>query len=383
MGSGEGALSGDSYYGDGIYRSSDGGVTWTHVSTLFTGQAVSEHRGRPDQPAATCTPRPCAAAAATTAPPRPRTRRTACTSRPTAARTGRCARAPTNELHGATDLVMDPQDAHAPVRVVLGRRRSTSRPTAAPPGPPPWATCRRATSSRAAPASRSASRTRRATRTPTLYTGFDYFDTGDAYHTARVFKTHRRRRPLDARPATGDRHRLGRRATAARSASTTTRCKPDPTNPNVVYVAGLLRLQQQPAVRRHLPLDRRRRDLEEPRLRPAPGLPRLRVPARRHLAHRHRQRRRRVAVAPTAAAATAPARPWPAADWQNLNGTGRPRHRRADPLDRPGHHPVHLDRRPCRRSRASTGAAPRTTARCASRSPTTAGSTRRAVTAAR
>jgi hypothetical protein len=41
MGSGEGALSGDSYAGDGIYRSSDGGVTWSHVSTKFTGQAVS------------------------------------------------------------------------------------------------------------------------------------------------------------------------------------------------------------------------------------------------------------------------------------------------------------------------------------------------------
>ena len=41
MGSGEGALSGDSYYGDGFYRSTDGGVTWKHVSTLFTGQAVS------------------------------------------------------------------------------------------------------------------------------------------------------------------------------------------------------------------------------------------------------------------------------------------------------------------------------------------------------
>src|SRR3954453_10633649 len=41
MGSGEGALSGDSYYGDGFYRSTDGGLTWQHVSTLFTGPAVS------------------------------------------------------------------------------------------------------------------------------------------------------------------------------------------------------------------------------------------------------------------------------------------------------------------------------------------------------
>ena len=52
MGSGEGALSGDSQYGDGIYRSSDGGVTWPHVSHLFAGQSVSDTRGRPDQLAA-------------------------------------------------------------------------------------------------------------------------------------------------------------------------------------------------------------------------------------------------------------------------------------------------------------------------------------------
>src|SRR3954454_7320128 len=42
MGSGEGALSGDSYYGDGFYRSTNGGVTWQHVSRLFSGQAVSD-----------------------------------------------------------------------------------------------------------------------------------------------------------------------------------------------------------------------------------------------------------------------------------------------------------------------------------------------------
>lgn len=42
MGSGEGALSGDSYYGNGVYRSSDGGVTWSHVSAKFAGQSVSD-----------------------------------------------------------------------------------------------------------------------------------------------------------------------------------------------------------------------------------------------------------------------------------------------------------------------------------------------------
>ncbi len=50
MGTGEGALAGDSYYGDGVYRSADGGVTWTHVSDLFTGQATSALAVDPTNP---------------------------------------------------------------------------------------------------------------------------------------------------------------------------------------------------------------------------------------------------------------------------------------------------------------------------------------------
>ena len=41
-GTGEGALSGDSYYGNGILKSTDGGVTWAHVSgDFFAGVSVS------------------------------------------------------------------------------------------------------------------------------------------------------------------------------------------------------------------------------------------------------------------------------------------------------------------------------------------------------
>jgi hypothetical protein len=43
LGSGEGALSGDSYYGDGVYKSVDGGVTWSHVSgSFFQGASTSD-----------------------------------------------------------------------------------------------------------------------------------------------------------------------------------------------------------------------------------------------------------------------------------------------------------------------------------------------------
>jgi uncharacterized repeat protein (TIGR01451 family) len=41
-GTGEGALSGDSYYGNGILKSTDGGVTWAHVSgDFFLGVSIS------------------------------------------------------------------------------------------------------------------------------------------------------------------------------------------------------------------------------------------------------------------------------------------------------------------------------------------------------
>ena len=94
MGSGEGALSGDSYYGDGIYRSTDGGVTWTARLDPVHRPGRLRHRRRPDRTPTTSTPRRSAVVAATTAPPPRPPRRTASGSRPTAARAGRCARAP-------------------------------------------------------------------------------------------------------------------------------------------------------------------------------------------------------------------------------------------------------------------------------------------------
>jgi len=42
LGSGEGNLSGDSYFGDGVYRSTDAGATWTHASgSTFAGVSIS------------------------------------------------------------------------------------------------------------------------------------------------------------------------------------------------------------------------------------------------------------------------------------------------------------------------------------------------------
>ena len=359
-------------------------MTWSHVSTLFTGQAVTALAVDPTNPQPRSTPRPSAAAAATTArPPRP-TRKYGVWESTNGGTSWTLRKGTSDEIHGATDLVMDPQNPQGPLGLVLGRRRSTSPPTAARPGPAPSATCRPATSSRAAPASRSASRTRPARPTPTVYTGFDYFDTSDVYHPAAIYKTHRRRHDVDRRrpaPATGIDSVVGYCGTQCFYDN---EVKPDPTNPDVVYVArrptatttrpqsgGIYRSTDGGA------------DLAEPRATtctptstPSPSSPTT------------------PSTSPSATTAASGSRhdrwraqrrgdPLSAADWENLNGDGRPDHRRAGPLHRAGDHPVHLDARRCRTSPASTGAARRTTARCASRWPTAAGSTRPAVTAAR
>ncbi|MDT7573196.1 MAG: hypothetical protein QOE05_3370 [Actinomycetota bacterium] len=41
LGTGEGALSGDSYFGNGIYRSNDAGATWTQLGPTFVGSSIS------------------------------------------------------------------------------------------------------------------------------------------------------------------------------------------------------------------------------------------------------------------------------------------------------------------------------------------------------
>ena len=94
MGSGEGALSGDSYYGDGIYRSKRRRPDLEARVAAVHRPGGHRHRGRPAATPTTCTsPRSAVAAATTARPPRP-TSSTGSGSRPTAARAGTCARAP-------------------------------------------------------------------------------------------------------------------------------------------------------------------------------------------------------------------------------------------------------------------------------------------------
>jgi uncharacterized repeat protein (TIGR01451 family) len=234
MGSGEGALSGDSYYGDGFYRSTNGGVSWQHVSTLFTGQAVSAIAVDPTNPQHVY---------AATLRGRGGNHRT---SSPTAnpygvyestdgGSTWTLRKGTTNELHGATDLVIDPQDPQVLFASFWGDGiyKSTD-------GGHTWATAMTGL-----PAGNFLEGGTRfslgishpsASAAATLYTGFDYFDSSDAYHKGRVYKS------TDGGATWA--------ATATGSGTNTildycgTQCfydnvvKPDPTNPNVVYVLG-------------------------------------------------------------------------------------------------------------------------------------------------
>ena len=89
-GTGEGALSGDSYFGDGVLKSTDGGNTWTHVSgDYFRGVATTRIVVDPTNAEPRVRSRRLAAAAAHAARLRRVTRASASGSRRTAAPTGR------------------------------------------------------------------------------------------------------------------------------------------------------------------------------------------------------------------------------------------------------------------------------------------------------
>jgi uncharacterized repeat protein (TIGR01451 family) len=236
LGTGEGALSGDSYYGDGVYRSDDGGVTWTHVSSLFTGQATSAIAVDPDN---------AMHVYAATLRGRGGNHRT---SAPAAQPFGvyestdggvtwTLRRGTTDELQGATDLVMDPQDPKTLWASFWGDGiyKSTD-------GGVHWAS-----SLGDLPAGNYLEGGTRfalgvshpsASGSPTLYTGFDYFDAADKYHAAQVFKS-----------TDGGSHwtnATGSPTTGSNSVANycSTQCfydnvvKPDPTNPDVVYALG-------------------------------------------------------------------------------------------------------------------------------------------------
>jgi uncharacterized repeat protein (TIGR01451 family) len=236
LGSGEGALSGDSYYGDGVYRSTDGGVTWARVSNdQFNGQATSSIVVDPANAnhLYMATLRGRGGIRRTTAP----------ASTPFGVWESRdggrhwsLKKGTTDELHGATDLQMDPTNP----RVLFasfwgdGIYRSTD-------GGATWASAlgdlpkgnfleggTRFSLGLSHPAGAA---------TATLYTGFDYFDLSDAYHDARIYKSTDGGAHWTATPTgSGIDSILGYCGTQCFYDNVV---KVDPTNPNVVYLGGV------------------------------------------------------------------------------------------------------------------------------------------------
>ncbi len=234
MGSGEGALSGDSYFGDGIYKSVDGGLSWTHVSSKFLGQAVSD---------IVVDPTNSNHLYASTVRGRGGARRTTHPSVPpfgvyestNGGLNWKLRKGTHLEIHGATDLVMDPLNPKLLFAAFWGDGiyKSTD-------GGLTWAS--------ALGNLPAGNFTEGGTRfslgishpvgqpTATLYTGFDYFDLSDTYHPSRIYKTTTDGASWTATPTgSGTDSVLGYCGTQCFYDN---EVKPDPTNPNVLYVLG-------------------------------------------------------------------------------------------------------------------------------------------------
>jgi len=234
MGSGEGDLSGDSQYGDGFYRSVDGGVTWSHVSTLFAGQAVTNIAVDPNN---------WKHLFASTIRARAGDHRT---SAPTntyygvyesmdAGKTWGLQKGTNNQLHGATALVMDPKNANHLFASFWGdgiyQTTDGGSTWHKAMGGLPAGNFAQGGTRFSLGISDPASAT-----SPTLYTGFDYYDLGGTHHAARVWKS-------TDNGATWTITAAGSGINTVQDYCTT-QCSydnvtiPDPNNPNVVYVMG-------------------------------------------------------------------------------------------------------------------------------------------------
>jgi uncharacterized repeat protein (TIGR01451 family) len=247
MGSGEGALSGDSYYGDGIYQSKDGGKTWIHASgTFFEGVAVSHIVVDPTDPnhLYVATLRGRGGVRRTTAPS---SQQYGIWQSVNGGKKWTASKVTSDEFRGATDLVMDPTNPLVLWASFWGDKiyRSTD-------GGLTWASAM----GDLPPGNFSASATRfslglshpAGAAHATVLTGFDYNDTGNVHHSARVWKTTDDGAHWTVLPTGGS-------STSQNSIADycTTQCfydnvvAPDPKNPDTIYVEGSYGYNKSPA----------------------------------------------------------------------------------------------------------------------------------------
>ena len=233
-GTGEGALSGDSYFGNGILKSTDGGATWAHVSgDYFEGVAVSALVVDPTRSnhlyAAILRGR--GGARRTTPADHSRYGIWESTDGGT---TWNLRKEAKSESNGATDVEIDPQNP-----AILYSSFWADAIYKSTDGGTTWSPIMNGlpVANYAAGQTRfSVSLSHPAAQAAVLYTGFSWTDTAGADHKARVFKSVDQGGSWSMLPA----------GTGAESVDDYcgTQCSydnviaADPTNPNVVFVAG-------------------------------------------------------------------------------------------------------------------------------------------------
>ncbi|HZK75164.1 MAG TPA: hypothetical protein VFD88_14335 [Clostridia bacterium] len=234
-GTGEGALSGDSYYGNGILKSTDGGVTWSHVSgDFFIGVSISRLAVDPNDAnhlyAAVLRGR---GGARRVSPPI-HSAYGLWESKDGGVTWTLIKPAPLTSL-GATDIRMDPLTPTTLYASFWGDAiyKSTD-------GGATWATIMNGLPAganyAAVPTRFSLGLSHPAGQPAVLYTGFDWVDAAGNHQAARIFKSTDEGASWSVLPTgTGNDSVLD---------YCTTQCfydnvvEPDPTNPNIVFVAG-------------------------------------------------------------------------------------------------------------------------------------------------
>jgi uncharacterized repeat protein (TIGR01451 family) len=236
-GTGEGALSGDSYTGNGILKSTDGGNTWSHVSgDFFLGVSISRLAVDPNNANHLYASVLRGRGGARRVSPPIHSAYGLWESKNGGVAWTLIMPTPSTSL-GATDIKLDPQTPTTLYASFWGDAmyKSTN-------GGATWAQIMNGLPAGAnylaVPTRFSIGISHPAGQSAVLYTGFDWVDSANHYHSARIFKSADQGASWSVLPtggATADDSILGYCGTQCFYDNVV---EPDPNNPNILFVAG-------------------------------------------------------------------------------------------------------------------------------------------------